>query len=281
MAYKQHKHKRRAPYSTTHMIQPRLHKPKRDNKNQASTSPPRNRISSHMHAQCGPGGEMCAYTEASDTFYMCVHAHKDVISDRIRDRGMWDDCEDIVWLVWSHFGKRLSPSEKRKKKPRHESWASHMAVAGSDVVAGNLEADMAIGHSVLSGGSSADSAYERIQAQLVVVDVGANIGMCTCALYPCVGYICVCVRTHMRACIHVRWIYVTHVSRYWCVHVFRRVYVSIYIYIYIYIYRTQTCTHIHIQTHARYLPSHTDAYRHLSKDFHVRDMLYSPVATLV
>ncbi len=127
-----------------------------------------------MHATCGAGGEMAAYTQAEKQFHMCVHAHRDVISDRIRSRGMWDDCEDIVWLVWTHFGAHNSAARTRKKKPKgYVSWM----LGTRDIDMDGADQMFHVGH------DDARAVKERISRGLVVIDVGANIGELSCHMF--------------------------------------------------------------------------------------------------
>jgi hypothetical protein len=165
----QNRLRRRAPYSTTHMIQPRLRKPEQSRGKASSSQQMRtqaNSVPQQRHAACGLGGEMAAYTQAEEQFHMCVHARRDVISDRIRSRGMWDDCEDIVWLVWTHFGTHRSTARTRKKPKGYVSW----------MLGTRQEDSHATGQMFHVGHDEANVVKEKIPLGLVVVDVGANIG---------------------------------------------------------------------------------------------------------
>ena len=52
---------------------------------------------------CGPEGHIEMYVTESGHFPICVHSKEDLISDRIRQYGVWDDCEELVWFVWNEF----------------------------------------------------------------------------------------------------------------------------------------------------------------------------------
>ena len=52
-------------------------------------------------AVCGVGGAVERYRGTSEDYWVCVHARPDVISDRVRHKGVWDDCEDQVWLLYT------------------------------------------------------------------------------------------------------------------------------------------------------------------------------------
>ncbi len=52
---------------------------------------------------CGRHGELVKYVTEKEDFPICVHLPQDMISDRVRKHGFWDDCEDLVWFIWNEF----------------------------------------------------------------------------------------------------------------------------------------------------------------------------------
>ena len=57
----------------------------------------------NMRMECGVEGELAVYRAANGYFPICIHSKVDMISDRIRQYGVWDDCEDLVWFLWNEF----------------------------------------------------------------------------------------------------------------------------------------------------------------------------------
>lgn len=97
------------------------------------------------------------YRGTSEDYWVCVHARPDVISDRVRHKGVWDDCEDQVWLLWTLFGG---------------------ARKGVGAARGGTRAWM---RNAAGSGAREGSAAELGRA-LSIVEVGANIGVCSVRL---------------------------------------------------------------------------------------------------
>jgi FkbM family methyltransferase len=57
----------------------------------------------NISTYCGVEGELAIYLTETGYFPICVHSKEDMISTRIRQYGLWDDCEDLVSFIWNEF----------------------------------------------------------------------------------------------------------------------------------------------------------------------------------
>ena len=111
--------------SGEHVIQPRV-------RDMVAKTPVEDRdIGKRPGAEaCGPGGAVERYRGTSEDFWLCVHSDSDVISDSVREKGVWDDCEDQAWLLWTLFGGTKGAQGER-------GWVG--SAAGSDAREGSAK----------------------------------------------------------------------------------------------------------------------------------------------
>lgn len=136
-----------AKNSKLHMIQPKTKAPKNTSLVEA-TRPDR--------YLCGEGGDVAYYRATEQGFWVCVHEKSDVVSNRIRASGVWDDCEDEVWLLWTLFGSGKEGSDQGFES---RAW---------------LKKDR--------GPNAREQSSKETGRSLTIVDVGANIGACSVRL---------------------------------------------------------------------------------------------------
>lgn len=170
---------RRQPHRTAaHMIQtntkrkgPRVKRPWFD----AHSHAQRNSSEPPGAGKCGPDGEAVLYSEADRPFWTCVHAGAghDVISDRIRGRGQWDDCEDQVWLIWSMLSDAAPRQPGAKTAPTPHQQVLVIVDVGANIGACSLRLAH-LGHSLVSLEPLAQN-FRLLTASIALNNLSASV----------------------------------------------------------------------------------------------------------